>query len=94
MIAVVTPMTRAGKVKKRPAGVARVDGRIRLYHVRDFPASNGWQSALERADNAARERLIKPEWVSDCESSLSYSQIARASYIKLAAVIVSRPVFE
>ena len=57
----------AGRVEQRAARVAGVDRRVGLDHVLDREAVRRRDLALERGDDAGRERAVEPERVADRE---------------------------
>ena len=60
------PITRPGRVEQRAAGVARVERGVRLDHVRRSRSRSGAvEPALERGDDAGRQRPLEPERVAD-----------------------------
>ena len=59
------PITRPSTVDQRAAGVAGVDGGVRLDHVLDREAVGSLDLARERADDAGRDRAVEAERVAD-----------------------------
>ena len=75
MMAVLTPINRP-PIQQRPARIAGIDRGVGLDHVRDLPAAAGRQPALERADDAAGQRLVEPERVADRKRRLANLEFA------------------
>ena len=79
MIAVLTPISRPGRIQQRPARIAGIDRGIGLDHVGDLAAAAGRQPALERADDAAGQRLIEPERIADRKRGLTDLEFGRTA---------------
>ena len=67
----------AGRGHQRPAGIARVQGRVGLDHAVDQPARAGAQRPAEGADDAGRDRALKAERVADRHHQLADPQLPR-----------------
>src|SRR5947209_6626110 len=59
------------RIQQRAARIAGIDRGVGLDHVGDLTAAAGWQPALERADDAAGQRLIEPEGIADRKCRLT-----------------------
>ena len=79
MMAVLTPISRPAEIQQRPARIAGIDRGVGLDHVRDLAAAAGRQPALERADDAAGQRLVEPERVADRKRRLADLEFARTA---------------
>ena len=62
------------RVGERPAGVARVQRRVRLDHVLDDATGRHRQRAPERRDDAGRHRASEPERAADRDDELADAQ--------------------
>src|SRR5262245_58596180 len=60
----------ARAVEQRTAGVARVDGGVRLDDVLDWASGDALDRTAEGGHDAGRERLVQTEGIADCEDLL------------------------
>jgi hypothetical protein len=61
------------------AGITRVQRRVGLDHAVDQPPGRAAQAAAERADDAGRDRRLKPERIADRDDQLADAQPRRAA---------------
>src|SRR5207253_6441208 len=66
-----------GAIEQGPAGIPRVDGRVRLDHVLDQVAAHGFDLPAQGADNAPGDRVIEPVGIADGKGALADLQIVR-----------------
>ena len=71
----------AGQIDERPPGIARIDRCIRLNKI--FVALDAQATTPERADNAARHRLIEPKGVAYGDDKIAHPQRAGVAEIDL-----------
>ena len=87
-IAVLTPITSAGHVEERAAGVAAVDRRVGLDEV----VVGALQRAVARRDDAGRDREALAERVADRQHPVADARgVAVAELRRTAAARRSRP---
>src|SRR5439155_25007661 len=67
------------RIQQRPARIAGVDRGVGLDHVRDLATAAGRQPALERADDAAGQRLVEPEGIADRKRRLADLEFGRTA---------------
>src|SRR5262249_18723004 len=68
------------RVKQRGAGVAVVDSRVGLDRVADRELRLAGDRPVERAHDAARDRLLEAERAADGDDAVADLQVARAAY--------------
>src|SRR5262249_26850122 len=68
------------RVQQRAAGVAVVDSRVGLDRVADRELRLAGDRPVERAHDAARDRLLEAERAADGDDAVADLQVARAAY--------------
>src|SRR5436190_24060759 len=81
----------ASAVGERPAGVARIEGRVGLDHVVDDTSAARRERAADGGDDPGRDRAGEPVWIAYRHDQLPYLQALGVAELGRAQVAGARP---